>query len=192
MKKEQELLQQIRMGESEAFTYLVKDLLPTAYKKAFLILRSKEHAEDALQNALEGAYLSIMKNKEMPNFKAWFLSLVYSRSIDIYRKINRHLQNDIDADCEAQLNMSYQSAQQLAIKKETKQEMLSKILKLKREQSLPLFLHYYEDLAVADIALILGENLNTVKTRMKRGKQQLREILKESQALIQEVKTHGI
>ncbi|MFD2444825.1 sigma factor [Bacillus sp. CGMCC 1.16607] len=46
-------------------------MLPIAYKKAFLILRSKEHAEDALQNALEGAYVSIMKNKEMPNFKAW-------------------------------------------------------------------------------------------------------------------------
>jgi RNA polymerase sigma-70 factor, ECF subfamily len=192
LRKEQELLQGVRSGEQEAFALLVKDLLPTAYKNAFLILKSKEYAEDALQNALEGAYVTIMKNKEMSNFKAWFLSLVYSRSIDIYRKINRHLHNDFDSDREAQLNLIDLSAQQQAIKKETKQEMLSKILELKREQSLPLFLHYYEDLSVADIALILGENPNTVKTRMKRGKQQLAEILKQSTTLLQEVKTHGV
>jgi DNA-directed RNA polymerase specialized sigma24 family protein len=78
LKNDQELVNKIRRGDKEAFSLLVKDLMPSAYKTAYLILRSKEHAEDALQNALEGAYISIMKNKDMTNFKAWFFRIVYS------------------------------------------------------------------------------------------------------------------
>ncbi|MEK4538324.1 RNA polymerase sigma factor [Peribacillus sp. FSL K6-1552] len=192
MKNDQELVNKIRRGDKEAFSLLVKDLMPSAYKTAYLILRSKEHAEDALQNALEGAYISIMKNKNMTNFKAWFFRIVYSRSIDIYRKNNRHLHIDIDNHSEEQLIEKTESAQQIAIQKENKNEMISHIMKLKREQSVPLLLHYYEDLTVKEISLILNENMNTVKTRMKRGKQKLAEIMGKRKNFSQEVKTNGI
>jgi RNA polymerase sigma-70 factor, ECF subfamily len=189
---EQELMQKIREGDKEAFGLLVRNLLPSAYKTAFLILKSKEHAEDALQNALEGAYISIMKHKELTNFKAWFYSLIYSRSIDLYRKNNRVVHIDFDDSREAQSKKVYQSAQQDAIQNETKQEMLALILKLKKDQSLPLYLHYYEDLSLKEISLILNENINTIKTRIKRGRQQLTKMLGDSNNFFQEVKTHGI
>ncbi|MFD2444073.1 RNA polymerase sigma factor [Bacillus sp. CGMCC 1.16607] len=190
MNKDQELIKKIRSGDKESFSVLVKNLLPTAFKTSFLILKSKEHAEDAIQNALEGAYISIMKNKEITNFRAWFFSLVYSRSIDIYRKINRRIHNDIE-HAEVQVTDSDPSAQQVVIQKENKAEVIGYIMKLKREQSLPLYLHYYENLTVKEVSLILGENENTVKTRMKRGKQQLAQIMKQSH-ILQEVKVNGI
>ncbi|WP_369901397.1 RNA polymerase sigma factor [Bacillus manliponensis] len=190
--KEQELLQRIRGGDKEAFRLLVKELLPAAYKTAYLILKSKEYAEDALQNALEGAYISIMKNKDMTNFKAWFFRLVYSRAIDIYRKNNRFVHMGIDDSYEAQIKITSQSAQQVAIKKENQNEMIAHIMKLKREESVPLFLHFYEGLTVKDIALILGENVNTIKSRMKRGKQKLAVIITESNRSLEEVMTNEL
>jgi RNA polymerase sigma-70 factor, ECF subfamily len=190
MNKEQELIRKIRSGDKESFSMLVKNLLPTAFKTSFLILKSKEHAEDALQNALEGAYISIIKNKEITNFRAWFFSLVYSRSIDIYRKNHRHMHNDFENE-ETQVSISDPSAQQVVIQKENKAEVIGQIMKLKREQSLPLYLHYYESLTVKEVSLILGENENTIKTRMKRGKQRLAEIMKQSH-ILQEVKVNGI
>lgn len=190
MNKDLELIGKIRCGDKESFGLLVKSLLPTAFKTSFLILKSKEHAEDALQNALEGAYISIMKNKEITNFRAWFFSLVYSRSIDIYRKINRHIHKDIE-QAEAQATISDPSAQQVVIQKENQAEMIGHIMKLKREQSLPLYLHYYESLTVKEVSLILGENVNTVKTRMKRGKQQLAHMMEQAH-ILQEVKVNGI
>lgn len=192
MNKEQELIGRIRVGDHEAFSILVTPLLSSAYKSAYIILRSKEHAEDALQIALEGAYVSIMKKKDITNFKAWFYTLVYSRSIDIYRKNNRQAYIDFDDNREAQMKITSESAQQIAIHKESKSEMVRHLMKLKREQSLPLFLHYYEDMSVKDISLILNENINTVKARMKRGKQSLAKILQESKQFLQEVKVNGI
>jgi RNA polymerase sigma-70 factor (ECF subfamily) len=190
--KDQELIKRIRSGDKEAFSLLVKDHLPAAYKTAYLILRSKEHAEDAMQNALEGVYISIIKHKEITNFKAWFYSIVYSRSIDLYRKNNRYLHTDLDDSKEAQMKMKMESAQQEAIHKENKNEMITHILNLKREQSVPIFLYYFEDMTIKDISLILDENVNTIKTRMKRGRQELVSLIKKSNYFLQEVKTNGI
>ncbi|NKE03912.1 MULTISPECIES: RNA polymerase sigma factor [Mesobacillus] len=192
MNGEQVLINRIRGGDHEAFSILVKPLLSSAYKSAYIILRSKEHAEDALQTALEGAYVSIMKKKDITNFKGWFYRLVYSRSIDIYRKNNRHASIDYEESHEAQLKITSESAQQIAIHKESKSEMVRHLMRLKRDQCLPLFLYYYEDMSVKEISLILNENINTVKARMKRGKQSLGKILQESRQFLQEVKVNGI
>lgn len=192
LKNEQELVNKIRRGDKEAFGILVKDLLPSAYKTAYLILQSRENAEDALQTALEGAYISIMKNNNMTNFKAWFYRVVYSRSIDIYRKNNRHFHIDIDNESEEQMIVvESESVQHIVIQKESKNEMIYYIMQLKKEQRLPLYLHYYEDMTVKEISLILNENMNTVKTRMKRGKQKLAEIMKNKEYSSQEVTKNG-
>lgn len=191
MGNEQKLIKEIRNGNKEAFSLLVMDLLPAAYKTAFLILKSKEHAEDALQLALEGAYISIMKNRNMTHFKAWFYRLVYSRAIDIYRKNSRIVQLERRGSDEAE-NKTAESAQLAAIHKENKAEMLEFIMKLNNEQSLPIYLHYYEDLPVKDISLILNENVNTIKTRLKRGRQKLAEMLSERDFYIQEVRANEL
>jgi RNA polymerase sigma-70 factor (ECF subfamily) len=189
LKKEDELIKKIRDGDKEAFGHLVRELLPSAYRTAYLILKSREHAEDALQNALEGAYISIMANKEMTAFKPWFYRVVYSKAIDLYRKNNRQKPAELYEDDQPD---HQDSTQEIVIQKENKQEMLEHILSLKKEQSLPIYLHYYGDLSVKEISLILGGNANTVKTRMKRGKQMLARVLKDSNRYTEGVKANGL
>ncbi|WP_180954321.1 RNA polymerase sigma factor [Bacillus sp. M6-12] len=191
MKKEQELLNRIRKGDNEAFSLLVKDLLPSAYRTAFLILKSKEYAEDAMQNALEGAYVSIMKNKDITNFKAWFYRVVYSRAIELYRKNNRVVHMEYE-ESQGNNKTAKVSTQQVVIQKENQQEMLTHIMTLRREESIPLILHFYEDLTIKDVSLVLNENINTVKTRINRGKKKLAENLSQSRNFIQEVKANGL
>ncbi|PLS14709.1 hypothetical protein CVD28_26405 [Bacillus sp. M6-12] len=191
LKKEQELLNRIRKGDNEAFSLLVKDLLPSAYRTAFLILKSKEYAEDAMQNALEGAYVSIMKNKDITNFKAWFYRVVYSRAIELYRKNNRVVHMEYE-ESQGNNKTAKVSTQQVVIQKENQQEMLTHIMTLRREESIPLILHFYEDLTIKDVSLVLNENINTVKTRINRGKKKLAENLSQSRNFIQEVKANGL
>ncbi|WP_026573025.1 RNA polymerase sigma factor [Bacillus sp. UNC438CL73TsuS30] len=192
MNKDQNLMNRIRLGDEDAFSLLVEDLLSAAYKTAYLILHSKDLAEDAVQNALEDSYISIMKNKEIRNFKAWFYRLVYSRSIDLYRKNARAYYSDIDENPEAEAKMNSKSAQQQAIQNENAAEMISLIMTLDREQSVPILLYYYEDLSLKEISLILNENLNTVKTRVNRGRKKLAELMKKHKKYPMEANTYGI
>ncbi|MGG1396764.1 RNA polymerase sigma factor [Bacillus salipaludis] len=192
MNKDQNLMNRIRLGDEDAFSLLVEDLLSAAYKTAYLILHSKDLAEDAVQNALEDSYISIMKNKEIRNFKAWFYRLVYSRSIDLYRKNARAYYSDIDENPEAEAKMNSKSAQQQAIQNENAAEMINLIMTLDREQSVPILLYYYEDLSLKEISLILNENHNSVKTRVNRGRKKLAELMKKHKKYPMEANTYGI
>lgn len=192
MNKEQNLMDRIRKGDEEAFSLLVEELLSAAFKTAYLILRSKDLAEDAVQNALEDCYISIMKNKDIRKFKAWFYRLVYSRAIDIYRKNTRIYSTDIEENPEALAKMISESAQNRAIRNENMNEMLDFILSLNKEQSVPILLHYYEDLPIKEISLILDENSNTIKTRLARGRKRLGELMQKNDKYPLEVNSHGI
>ena len=192
MSEELNLLKQIRAGNGDAFSTLVESLLSSAYKTAYLILGSRELAEDAVQIALEDCYLSIMRNVEIRHFKAWFYRLVYTRSIDVYRKQKRSQFTDIEDNPEAISILRSESAQEKAVKKETKQELLQLITSLKDDQRIPLLLFYYENLSVKEISLILNENSNTVKTRLARGRKKLGELMRKNRHFQLEEKSYGI
>lgn len=46
-----------------------------------------------------------------------------------------------------------------------------------------IYLYYYEEYTVAEIAEILGENKNTINSRLQRARQKLKEILEEGDNL---------
>ncbi|KAA0546276.1 RNA polymerase sigma factor [Bacillus sp. BGMRC 2118] len=176
---EKVLLNRIRSGDHEAFSLLVEDFLLPAFRTAYVILRSKEYAEDAVQNALEDCYISIMKNKEIRNFRAWFYRVVYNRAIDIYRVNARKEEVNIDEHHEIVVDLQQTTILQL-IQNEDKSEMLDLINRLPMEQGIPLLLHYYEELSVKEVSLILNENINTIKTRLARGRKKLGVLFIES------------
>jgi RNA polymerase sigma-70 factor, ECF subfamily len=188
----QNLFNQIRAGNGEAFSILVEHLLSSAYKTAYLILGSRELAEDAVQIALEDCYLSIMRDIEIRQFKAWFYRLVYTRSIDVYRKQKRNRFSDIEDNPEAMAMMQSESAQDKAVEKESRQELLQLITSLKDDQRVPLLLFYFENLSVKEISLVLNENCNTVKTRLARGRKKLGELMKKQSDYHMEEKSYGI
>lgn len=192
MNNEQIWMNRIRGGDQEAFSLLVEPFLSSAYKTAYLVLRSKELAEDAVQNALEDCYISIMRSKDIRNFKAWFYRLVYSRSIDVYRKYNRNSAADIEGNPEANVKMKSNSAQQEAIQKENRNEILRYIMNLTDDQRVPILLFYFEDMSVKEISLILNENTNTIKTRLSRGRKKLADLMQGNSKFRMEEKSYGI
>lgn len=192
MSEEQKLINLIRAGNGEAFSLLVESLLSSAYRTAYLILGSRELAEDAVQIALEDCYLSIMRDVEIRNFKAWFYRLVYTRSIDVYRKQKRNQFTDIEDNPEAISKIKSESAQEKAVENETRQELLILITSLKEEHRVPILLFYFENFSVKEISLILNENNNTVKTRLARGRKKLGELIKKDSHFQLEEKSYGI
>lgn len=58
-------------------------------------------------------------------------------------------------------------------------DLTNAILKLKDKYRVVILLYYYEELSVEEIAQILGCNKNTVLTRLKRGRDACKEVLKD-------------
>ncbi|MDZ5471284.1 RNA polymerase sigma factor [Bacillus sp. 31A1R] len=192
MNSEQQLILQIQNGDHDAFGMLVEDLLSSAQKTAYLVLRSRDLVEDAVQLALEDAYISIMRGKEINNFKPWFYRLVYNRSVDLYRKRSRQTYVPIEDSSEAEEKMKTESLHIQLMANENRNEMMSWLALIDENQRIPLLLYYYEDMSIKDISLALGENMNTVKSRLKRGKRKLAELMGKDKKFLTEAETYGI
>ncbi|MFD2444755.1 RNA polymerase sigma factor [Bacillus sp. CGMCC 1.16607] len=184
------IIERIRGGEGEAFSLLVNDHIFTAYKVSYLVLGTREYAEDAVQNALFDAYLSITKGYPIKNFKTWFLRLVYNRSVDLYRSNKRKSYMVFEDNYYS--DEKTKSIQEMLIQNENKQEISNLLHKLDIDQRLPLLLYYFEEMSLKEISIVLNVNLNTLKSRLKRGKRKISQLIKMEDRSSLEVKTYEL
>ena len=70
---EHEELIKAQSGDHYAFNSLLKPYIPSAYQVAYMLLRERAGADDAVQEALIRTYKSIHRfNPEIASFKTWF------------------------------------------------------------------------------------------------------------------------
>ena len=60
-------------------------------------------------------------------------------------------------------------------------ETLWEVFTLPEKYRNPIYLFYYEDYSIREIAEVLGEQENTVKTHLKRGREELKKRLQEKE-----------
>ena len=84
-----DISERIRKGDKSVFRDIVNEYKDRAFALAFRILKNRQEAEDALQEAFLRLYNSIM-NKSYRNeskLSTYFYSIVYNTSVEFYRKI---------------------------------------------------------------------------------------------------------
>lgn len=168
----------IRNGEDEAFTQLVNPLIEKGYRTSFSILKSKEQAEEVVQNALIEAYRNIMNGKDIKYFNTWFYKLVSNRSIDAWRKNNRRKESTLDTD----VVTDKQGVMESILQEETENEIKKGILSLdNNDYRNVLILYYYQEQAIQEIADLLELKVSTVKSHLRRARIALKKRLIENQ-----------
>lgn len=68
------------------FTSQVQEYQDELYRLSYHILRNKENAEDALQEALLRAYSNLWQLKKPEYFKTWMTKILMNTCFDIQRK----------------------------------------------------------------------------------------------------------
>ena len=58
-------------------------------------------------------------------------------------------------------------------------QTLDAVLQLQTHYRNPIYLFYYEDYSIREIAEILNEKEGTIKTRLRRGREEVKKILTE-------------
>jgi RNA polymerase sigma factor (sigma-70 family) len=84
--KEEQLVEQARAGDREAFSELVRRHRAKAFGWASAISRDTAIAEDIVQEALISAFLHIGKLSEITRFQSWFHRIVQNQA---YRRLRR-------------------------------------------------------------------------------------------------------
>lgn len=135
------------------------------YRIAYSYVRSKENALDIVQDAIIKALQSIGKLQEMNYLKTWFYRILVNTAIDFIRKYKRL----IIMDNETIGAVLPETTDQLA-----DLDLQEAVNELKPNEKTLIILRFFEDMKIEDIAEVLGDNVNTVKTRLYRVLKKLR------------------
>ncbi|MDQ0216151.1 RNA polymerase sigma-70 factor (ECF subfamily) [Oikeobacillus pervagus] len=144
------------------------------YRLAYSYVKNQEDALDIVQESIKKALISIEAIKEPNSIKSWFYKIVVRTAIDFLRKQKKWILTDD------------QTIDFLSHGKEDSYEnfdLHNALDELPLQYKTVIVLRFFEDLKLEEIAEIVEENLNTVKTRLYRGLKLLRITITEEELI---------
>ena len=143
---------------------LYEEYSQTLYRIAFTYLKNRYDAEDALQETFLRLIRSRVAFADAQHEKAWLIRTVTNVCKDMLKAKSRH---HLDLDEQTQL----------ASPEPEVSSLMAAILALPGKYKAAVYLHYYEGYAVSEIADMLRQSPNTVKTWLSRARKALEETL---------------
>lgn len=154
-------------GDDEAFLELINDNRLNIYRVARGILKNEHDIEDAIQNTIIKAYEKINTLKKNEFFRTWLIRILINECNEITRK-NKRVAPINEGYMEGKYNDCYENI-----------DLTNAINSLNEELRVTTVLFYFEDLSIKDISLILNIPGGTVRSRLSRAREKLRDIIGE-------------
>ena len=146
--------------QQQEFIQAVRDAEATLYHVAMSILRNDADSADAVQEALLKAFEKLDTLKEKKYFKTWLTRILINNCNDILRCGRR--------ECPLE-----EAAQIRGESRELERCEFEDVLDaLDEKYRIILVLYYGEGFKIREIAQILELEVNTVKSRLSRGRKQ--------------------
>jgi len=158
-------------GEAAEFARLVRAQLQGAYRLAGFLLGDAAEAEDAIQDAMEKAWLAWPKLRDPDRFGAWFDRIVANVCHDRLRSRGKHRVLQLD---ETIAGHSPGDPFRDALARD---ELGRLIRSLPPDQQIVVGLRFWRDMPLDQIADRLGLPLGTVKSRLHYAMRSLRQQL---------------
>lgn len=156
------------MGEVSLTKQITDYVIENKEKHYRLAFSYVKNADDALEVVQESIYkaISTMDSIKTPEYlKTWFYRIIVNTSIDLLRKRKKVVVMDDETLSHYDLStVDHYEDIDLQIALEN----------LPIQYRSVVVLRFFEDLKIEEIAVILGENVNTVKTRLYRSLKMLR------------------
>jgi RNA polymerase sigma-70 factor, ECF subfamily len=161
---QRDLAARARQGDHEAFSTLAASSLGRLYAVATLILRDRDRAEDATQEALVQAWRDIRGLRDPDRFDAWLDRLLVRACYRHSRRERRRAMVELRVIHDVEPS---HMGHELSI---AQRDQLDRgFARLDLDQRSVLVLHHYLGLPLSEVADILGIPLGTAKSRLHRG-----------------------
>jgi RNA polymerase sigma-70 factor (ECF subfamily) len=172
------LVKRCQAGDESAAAQIFENYKNLVYQTAFLILDSRDDAEDVLQEVFIQAYRSLGKYDQAKGaLSTWLHRITVNRCLN-WRRRWKFFGVSLDETSENALQAPVISADQRAEIEALRQSVRKLSLKLRTV----LILRYYWDLSYAELSEILDLPLGTVKSRLNQALHILQMNLKDEYA----------
>ena len=178
--QEQSWIASARNGDEAAFGELVQKYQKRVYALTVRMCPTPELAEEAAQEAFLSAWQGLPFFRGDAAFSTWLYRLASNACVDLLRKERRHQGTSLDDDTVgAEIPDTKPTPEEAAETKELRAQIEAGLRQLSPEHRAVLILREIQQLTDEEIADALSLDLGTVKSRISRGRRQLRDFLKE-------------
>jgi RNA polymerase sigma-70 factor (ECF subfamily) len=176
---DEQLIERIQQGEIRHFADLVERHKDRALTVAVRLLRRREDAEEAVQDAFVRAFRGLAEFRGESRFSTWFYRILYNICLTRLRRGHGGTTVSIDdPDAEAPgsavIDEGDDPLDQLDMS-ETRAIIAEEMARLPERFRVPVTLFYVNDMSYEEIASVLDAPIGTVKTNLFRGRVALRD-----------------
>ncbi|WP_047985849.1 sigma-70 family RNA polymerase sigma factor [Ornithinibacillus californiensis] len=160
------------------------DQLMEEYSDSILYLvityvKNQTTAEDLTQEIFIKCYEKLDQFKQQSSLKTWLYRIASNHCKDYlrswhYRKIS------LNEKIWEYIPSKSTNVEEEVIAKSQESNLTNAVMALPIKYREVVFLHYYEELTLAEISKITTININTLKTRLKRAKEILKDTIEEA------------
>jgi len=169
-KMQKDIIVRIKNGDKEAFEQLYNEYIEYALRTATAITRNKPDAADAVQETFIRVFRNIMFFDEERPFKPWFYRILVNECNRIMKQKRKVISMDQYLN-----NAVYSEEDRYHF--EEYEDLYNAIQDLQEINRVPIILKYLNDFSEKEIAEILDININTLKSRLYKGRNRLKKAL---------------
>lgn len=166
-----ELIEKAKKGDKNAFTQIILENKLKLYKIARAKIKNEEDIEDIIQETMIIMYTRLNKLKDNNKFNIWLYKILINKCNERYRKNKFKFISYKDIDNEI-VDYSNKSMDNILEYEELLQT-------LKKDEKILVLLYYSNGYTTKQIAQILNKNENTIKTKLRRIREKLKNKCKE-------------
>ena len=171
----------VSRGREETFESLTQPHVDALWRTAFRMTGDHDAADDLIQETCLKAYRSFSRFKPGSNYRAWIFRILTNLCLDHLRREKRSpvVRSDVDANVlESGATTRREHDPDIQVSRsEIRSAVLQAMSQLTPEIRLVVSLALLEGRTYQEIAEIVGCPVGTVRSRLSRGRQQLRRTL---------------
>lgn len=168
---DRDLVVRARRGDRDAFTRIVTIEIARLDAVARLIIRDRDRAKDAVQEALVRAWRDLPSLRDPDRFEAWLRRLLVRACTDELRQARRRV-------FEVELtDLHHPAVGDSSIALADREALERGFRHLDADYRSVIVLHYYLGLPLPEVAHAVGTPVGTVKSRLHRAREALRAAL---------------
>lgn len=190
---EKSLLEKSKAGDITAFEQLIDGYQHKIFNIALRIVGNYDDASDLAQEVLIRVYKSISAFKEQSSFSTWIYRITTNACLDEIRKrknrkiisLDEEIKVD-DGEMKRQIVSDEPLPEDTAEKRELKKMVNDAISRLSEEHRMAIVLRDIQGFSYEEIARMINCPEGTVKSRISRARQSLKNVLQSKRELFYE------
>lgn len=159
------LIEEIKINKDIAFEKIVEGYSDRIIRLCYLQSGNREDSEDLAQDVFVKIYKNINKFKGESALYTWIYRITINVCLTYLKNKNKYIYEELEGK-----HVSDENVENEVVNNFSKEALRKALFEIPQNYRIPLYMYYFENMRITEIAEILEMNENTVKTRIRRGK----------------------